>query len=120
MGPPMQDRLRQVSRAATRQRCHRWGAAGRVFPASAQEAGAHQREEMVAAEPLEESELHAPRRIEPTVRIEPAGFQSLPAERKPGEAVGLALRRGHGQLPAEVDGSTEVAAAEAVRGTRRT
>jgi transposase len=50
--------------------------------------------------------------LKPAVRIEPAGLQSLPVERKPGEAVGLPLRRGYGQLPAEVDGSIEVAAAE--------
>src|SRR5271166_2716527 len=74
---------------------------------------------MVTVESLEESDTHTPRRIEPAVRIEPAGLQSLPIEGKPGEAVGLSLRRGHAQLPAEVDGSTEVAAAEAVRGTRR-
>src|ERR1700686_1234585 len=74
---------------------------------------------MVAAEPMETPDLYTPRGIEPAVRIEPAGLQSLSVERKPGEAVGLPLRRGHAQLPAEVDGSTEVAAAEAVRGTRR-
>ena len=60
-----------------------------------------------------------PRGIEPAVPTEPAGLQSLPAEREPGEAVGLPLRRGHAQLSAEVDGSTEVAATDAVRETRR-
>src|SRR5271163_309641 len=74
---------------------------------------------MVAAEPMETPDLCTPRGIEPAVRTEPAGLQSLPVERKPGEAVGLPLRRGHDQLPAEVDGSTEAAAAEALRGTRR-
>src|ERR1700686_1900692 len=74
---------------------------------------------MVCAEPMETPDRYTPRGIEPAVRIEPAGLQSLSVERKPGEAVGLPLRRGHAQLPAEVDGSTEVAAAEALRGTRR-
>src|SRR5580658_2975601 len=73
---------------------------------------------MVAAQPMETLDVYTPRGIKPPVRIEPAGLQSLPVERKPGKAVGLPLRRGHDQLPAEVDGSTEVAAAEALRETR--
>src|ERR1035438_8968038 len=59
---------------------------------------------------METPDAYTPRGIEPAVWVEPAGLQSLPVERKPGEAVGLPLRRGHAQLPAEVDGSAEVAA----------
>ena len=60
-----------------------------------------------------------PRGTEPVVPVEPAGLQGLPAQRESGAAVELPLRGGHAQLPAEVDGSTEVAAAGAVRETRR-
>ena len=45
--------------------------------------------------------------------------QGLPAEGKPGAVVDLHLRRSHDQLLPAVDGSTEVAAAKAVRETRR-
>src|SRR5215831_861289 len=72
---------------------------------------------MGVAESMEEPDAHPPRGTEPAVSVEPAGVQGLPVERKPGEAVGLSLRRGHAQLPAEVDGSTEVATADSVRGT---
>src|ERR1035441_10632779 len=64
---------------------------------------------------MEESDVRRPRGAEWAVSVKPAGLQSLPAERKPGETVELPLSRGHAQLPAEVDGSTEVAATEAVR-----
>src|SRR5438034_741681 len=50
---------------------------------------------------MEEPDRHTPRRIKPAVRVEPAGVQSLPIERKSGEAVGLPLRRSHAQLSAE-------------------
>src|SRR2546428_6499995 len=74
---------------------------------------------MVAAESMEEPDIRTPRGIERAVPTEPPGLQGLPAERKPGETVGLPLRRSHAQLLAEVDRSTEVAAAEAVREARR-
>jgi len=61
MGAAVQDHLRQVPHHAARQRCHRRSAEGGVFPARAQEAGAHQREEMVAAESLEEPDPATPR-----------------------------------------------------------
>ena len=60
----------------------------------------------------------SPRRTQPAIPIKPAAIQGPPAEGEPG-AVGLPLSRSHDQLPAEVVGSTEVAAAEAVRETRR-
>jgi hypothetical protein len=44
------------------------------FSAGAQEAGAHQRDEVVTAESMEEPDLHPPRRIEPAVWIKPAGL----------------------------------------------
>jgi transposase len=49
----------------------------------------------------------------------PAGVQGLSAEGKPGAVVELQLRRSHDQLPADVDGSTEMAAAGSVREARR-
>src|SRR6516164_4795196 len=119
MGAAVQDRLRQVSYHATCQRRHRRGSAGGVFPARPQEAGAHQREEVVAAESLEEPDTEKPRGIEPAVPAEPAGLQSLPAERESGAAMDLPLPRGHAQLPEPVDRATEVAAAGSVPGTRR-
>jgi hypothetical protein len=59
-------------------------AAGGVFPARPQEEGADQRDEVVAAESLEEPDAGTPRGIEPVVPIEPAGLQGLPAEREVG------------------------------------
>src|SRR5450759_4788396 len=118
MGAPVQDRLRQVSYHATRQRRHRRSAAGGIFPARPQEEGGDQREEVVAVESLEEPDAGTPRGIEPVVPIEPAGLQGLPAERELREAVELPLQRGHAQLPEPVDGATEVAATGSVRETR--
>src|ERR1035437_5420549 len=118
MGAPVQDRLRQVSYPATRQRRHRRSAAGGGFSARAQEEGAGQRGEVVAAESLEEPDAGTPRGIEPVVPIEPADLQGLPAERELREAVELPLSRGHAQLPEPMDGPTEVAAAGSVRATR--
>src|SRR6266849_4272731 len=74
---------------------------------------------MAAAEPLEKPEPGAPRGTQSTVPDEPAGVQSLSAKGKPGAVVEVHVPRSHDQLPAEVDGPTAVAAAEAVRGTRR-
>src|SRR5258708_22472164 len=74
---------------------------------------------MAAAEPLEEPDARASRRAEPAFPDQPAGVQGLSSEGKPGAVVELHLRRSHDQLPAEVDGSTEMAAAQAVRETRR-
>src|ERR1700686_2841460 len=74
------------------------------FPARPQEAGAHQREEMVAAASLEEPDPVTPRRAERFVPIEPKGVQGLPAERELGAAGELQLPRGHAQLPEKVDG----------------
>src|SRR5437879_5568815 len=74
---------------------------------------------MAAAEPLEEPDAGASRRAEPAFPDQPAGVQGLSSEGKPGAVVELHLRRSHDQLPAEVDGSTEMAAAQAVRETRR-
>src|ERR1017187_3983933 len=92
VGSAVQDRLRQVSCAATCQRRHQRSAAGGVFPARAKEAGPHQREEVVAAEPLEESHMRRSWGTESAVSVKPAGLQSLPAEREPGEAVELPVR----------------------------
>src|SRR2546425_3318181 len=74
---------------------------------------------MAAAEPLEEPDARPSRRAEPAFPDQPAGVQGLSSEGKPGAVVELHLRRSHDQLPAEVDGSTEMAAAQAVRETRR-
>src|SRR5579872_2963347 len=49
------------------------------------------------------------------VSTEPAHLQGLPAQRELGLALGLSLRRRCVQLPAEMDGSTEVAAIDSVR-----
>src|SRR5450759_1711331 len=67
---------------------------------------------------MDEPDASKSRGIEPVVRVEPAGLQSLPVERELRGAVELPLPRGHAQLPKQVDGSTEVAAAGAVRETR--
>src|SRR5450432_4370776 len=74
---------------------------------------------MAAVEPLEEPDAGAPRRTQPTVPDEPANVQGLSAEGKSGTPVDIHVPGSHDQLPAEVDGSTKVAAAEAVREARR-
>src|SRR5260370_14201927 len=74
---------------------------------------------MAASDPMEEPGESPSRRIEPVVPDEPARLQSLPAQREPGAAVGLPLRRRHDQLPREVDGSTEMAEVDGVRKDRR-
>src|ERR1017187_10342689 len=119
VGSAVQDRLRQVSCAATCQRRHQRSAAGGGFSARGKKKGAPQKEEGGAAEPLEESHMRRSWGTESAVSVKPAGLQSLPAEREPGEAVELPVSRGHAQLPAEVDGSTEMAATGAVRETGR-
>src|ERR1019366_7698276 len=93
--------------AATCQRRHQRSAAGGGFSARGKKKGAHQKEEVVAAEPLEESHMRRSWGTESSVLVKPAGLQSLPAEREPGEAVELPVSRGHAQLPAEVDRSEE-------------
>ena len=50
------------------------------------------------------------RRSEPAFPTEPASVQGLLAQRKSGKALGLPLRWRHAELPAEVDGSTTMAA----------
>src|SRR5438445_13303616 len=92
---------------------------GRSSSGKDPEAGADQGKEVVAAEPLEEPDSGAPRGTQPPIPDEPAGIQGLSAEGKPGAAMEVHVPRSHAQLPAEVDGSTAVAAAEAGRGTRR-
>src|SRR5450756_3152952 len=82
MGAPVQDRLRQVSYHATRQRRHRRSAAGGICTARPQEEYADQREEVVAVESLEEPDAGTPRGIEPVVPIEQAGLQGLPYKRE--------------------------------------
>src|SRR3954471_1640261 len=74
---------------------------------------------MASAEPLEEPGAETARRAEPALPVEPAGVQSLHAQREPGKTLGLSLRTGNGQLPGEVDGSTAVAALALVSETRR-
>ena len=67
---------------------------------------------MVAAESLEESDpAEPPRGPEPVVQIEPKRVQGLPAERELREAVELWLPRSPGELPEQLAGATEVAAA---------
>src|SRR5277367_3209864 len=73
---------------------------------------------MAAVEPLEKSGAETTRRTEPAVPVEPAGIQSLHAQREPGKTLGLPLRRGHGQLSGQVDGSATVAAIALVSETR--
>ena len=79
----------------------------RNFPPGAQEAGAHQREEMVAAESLEEPDAGAPWGIEPVVPTEPASLQGLPVEGELRSSVEIPLSGGDAQLPEQVDGPTE-------------
>src|SRR5450432_2530329 len=119
MGAPVQDRVRQVSYHATRQRRHRRATTGGVFPPGQREARADQREEVVADEPMEEPDRYPARGIEPAVSVESAGVQGLHAQRELGEVVELQLPRGHAQLPEPVDGPIEVAAAGSVRETRQ-
>src|ERR1035438_9679443 len=59
----------------------------RYWVTSGERRRPHQREEVVAAESMEESDVRRPPGAESTVSVEPAGLQSLPAERKPGEIV---------------------------------
>src|ERR1019366_8146875 len=119
MGAAVQNRVRQVPHTPTRQRCHRRSAEGGVLPSGKTKARADQGKEVAPDEPLEESDSFAARRTQPAVPTEPARVQSLPSQRELGEALGLPLRRRDAQLPAEMDGSTEVATADAVRRTRR-
>src|SRR3954454_8778730 len=74
---------------------------------------------MAAAEPLEEPGAEAARRAEPALPVEPAGVQSLHAQGEPGKALGLPLRRRHGQISGKVGGSTAVAALTLIPETRR-
>src|SRR5271166_1596060 len=74
---------------------------------------------MVTSEPMEEFGQPTTRGIESAVPTESACLQGLSAEGEPGAVVGLPLRKGHVQLSAEMDGSTEVAAVDAVRQARR-
>src|SRR5580704_5765119 len=119
MGTTVQDRIRQVPYHPACQRCHRRSAKGGVLPSRKTKARADQREEVVADEPMEEPDSSAARRTQPAVPTEPTRVQSLSAQRKLGETLGLSLRRRDAQLPAEMDGSTEMATAETVRRTRR-
>src|SRR6202167_6523754 len=119
MGAAVQDRLRQVPHPPARQRRHRRSAEGGVLPSGKTKARADQGKEMAPDEPVEEPDSCATRRTQPAVPTEPARVPSLPSQRKLGEALGLPLRRRDAQLPAQVDGPTEVATANAVRRTRR-
>src|ERR1700730_17423414 len=119
MGAAVQDRVRQVPHHPACQRCHRRSAEGRVLPSRKTKARADQREKMVADESMEEPDAAATRGFEPVVPTEPAYVQGLHYQRGLGEALGLSLRRRDAQLPAEMDGPTEVAAAHSLRGTRR-
>src|ERR1035438_2773378 len=119
MGPPVQDRVRQVPHHPACQRCHRRSAEGGVLPSRKTKARTDQGKEVAPDEPVEEPDCCATRRTQPAVPTEPARVQSLPSQRELREALGLSLRRRDAQLPAEVDGPTEVATAEAVRRTRR-
>src|SRR5450631_99605 len=114
MGAALQDRIRQVPYHPACQRCRRRSAEGRVLPSGKAKARADQGKEVVTDEPLEESDSSAARRTQPAVPTEPACVQSLPSQRELGAALGLSLRGRDAQLPAEMDGSTEVATAHAV------
>src|SRR3954467_15856192 len=65
---------------------------------------------MAAAESLEKPGAEAAWSVEPALPVEPAGIQSLHAQREPGKTLGLSIRTGNGQLPGEVDGWAAVAA----------
>src|SRR5450631_2155864 len=119
MGAAMQNRVRQIPHPPARQRRHRRSAESGVLPPGKTKARTHQRQEVVANEPVEEPDGSPARGIKPVVPTEPTCLQSLPSQREPGEALELSLRRRDVQLPAQVDGPTEVATANAVRGTRR-
>ena len=60
--------------------------------------------------PLEEPGAETTRRAEPAVPVEPAGVQSLHAQGESGTALGLPLRRCHGQVSGQLGGSIAVAA----------
>src|ERR1700691_6715968 len=117
MGATVQDRVRQVPHRPACQRCHRRSAEGGVLPAGKTKARADQGKEVATDEPVEEPDCFATRRTQPAVPTEPVRVQSLPSQRELGEALGLSLRRRDAQLPAQVDGPTEVETAEAVRRT---
>src|SRR5271168_3749250 len=119
MGAAVQDRVRQVPHNPACQRYHRRSAEGGVLPSGKTKARADQGKEVATDEPVEEPNCGATRRTQPAIPTEPARVQRLPSQREPGEALGVPLRRRDGQLSAEVDGPTEVATAEAIRGTRR-
>src|ERR1700691_4740096 len=119
MGAAVQDRLRQVPHPPARQRRHRRSAEGGVLPAGKTKARADQGKEMATDEPVEEPDCFATRRTQPAVPTEPARVQSLPSQRELGEALGLSLRRRDAQLPAQVDGPTEGATADSLRGIGR-
>src|SRR5664279_4883918 len=110
VGAGVPHRIRQVPHHPARQRCGRRGAAGRVLPQRAEDARCHQREEVAAAEPLEEPGKEPTRRSESGITTQSASVQSLPAQRKLGTALGLPLRGRYAELSAEVDGSTAMAA----------
>src|SRR5712671_114114 len=119
MGAAVQDRVRQIPYRPARQRRHRRSAEGGVLPPGKGKARADQGQEVVAAEPVEESESSATGGTQPVVPTEPACIQSLPSQGEFGEPLEVSLRGRHDQLPTKVDGPTEVAATKAVRGTRR-
>src|SRR4051795_11871909 len=74
---------------------------------------------MAVAEPVEKPEAEAARHPEPPLSVEQASVQGLSAQRKSRTTVELSLRRSDGQLPAQVDGSTAVAAPAFVSEARR-
>src|ERR1700689_3074551 len=119
MGATVQDRVRQVPHPPACQRCHRRSAEGGVLPSRETKARADQGKEVAPDEPVEKPDCFATRRTQPAVPTEPARVQSLPSQRELGEALGLSLRRSDAQLPAQVDGPTEVATADSLRGIGR-
>src|SRR6202050_5323127 len=74
---------------------------------------------MAAVEPVEEPGAETTRRAEPALPVEPASVQGLHAQGESGKALGLPLRRGHGQIFGQVGGSAAVAAIALVSETRR-
>src|SRR5665213_1442828 len=74
---------------------------------------------MAAAESLEKSRAETARRPEPALSTEQTSLQSLSPQRKSGTTVELPVRGSNGQLSAEVDGSTAVAATALVSEARR-
>jgi Transposase/Helix-turn-helix domain of transposase family ISL3/zinc-finger of transposase IS204/IS1001/IS1096/IS1165 len=69
-------------------------------------------------EPVGESGVRAEATTQPTLQPEPKSNEGLPAQREPGPAMELPLRRGDVEISPELDRSTSLATPEGIRETR--